>query len=102
MSISIRKIGYEHNLLETSDSIINEVLNYMHKNKLQDKYPLLRGVDYYDHTYFNHRQSSDLAAELEKLKSEPNVTPSLSEQINKIVKFISRVGDLQYVHFVGD
>ncbi|MBI2641949.1 MAG: hypothetical protein HYW96_00010 [Candidatus Wildermuthbacteria bacterium] len=102
MPINLKKLGYNNALLETSDSVLNEVLKYVYENKLQDKFPLLKGIDFYDHTYFNHRQSVDLIVELKELKTESNMNSGLVDQIDKIIEFISKVGDLQYIHCVGD
>lgn len=102
MPINIRKIGKSNNLLGKSNLIFDNILKFIFENKIQDKYPLIKAIQFYDDTYLNNLQCVEFATELSMLKSESNMEPSLIQQIDKIIDFVSKVGDLERVHFVGD
>jgi len=70
------------------------------KKEFRDDYPLLNGIELYQDTYFNTKQTERLIGELRRFREE--VEPRAREVIDGLIGFLKEREIHHYFRFVGD
>ena len=68
--------------------------------KFYAKYPLLNGIELYQDTYFNTRQTERLIEELRRFADE--LEPKAKKSIDDLIGFLQENELHHYFRFVGD
>ena len=99
--IGIIKQNEQNEVLTRSEANFAPVYNALAQIGDASQYPILSTVDPYGDTVFNHLQVPQLAAELERLKSE-SPSQQVGKTIEDILTFLSGWKRREYLRLVGD